>query len=189
MDISFPACIYLFSAYNASIDAIPRFSEIIRAKEKEPIVDYLTIIEPRLKDLEIGLVGSTTAVYGDIGLNELIPLSLLGEGIYKLFGLLVAFKEGENGVVLIDEFATGFHYSYLPKIWETLLQIAIDKNVQLFVTTHSREVIEAAYSVFKEKAPDDLLVLNLYRKDKSTHAARYDIESLEGGLETGMEVR
>ena len=189
MEISFPTSIYLFSAYNASLDAIPRLSEIIRAKEKKRIVECLKIIEPRLRDLEIGVMGKTTVVYGDIGLDVLIPLQLQGEGIYKLFGLAVAIKTAKNGSVLIDEFATGFHYSRLPKLWQTLIQLSKDANAQIFVATHSKEVVEAAYEVFKENFPDDLLVINLYRKDDSTRAATYDIESLEGALETGMEVR
>ncbi len=42
----------------------------------------------------------------------------------------------ENGVLLIDEIATGLHYEAQTEMWGLLLQTAKELNLQIFATTH-----------------------------------------------------
>ena len=59
-------------------------------------------------------------IWGDIGLPELIPLPVMGEGMTKIASLVLAIATAKGGIVLVDEIENGLHHSVLPKVWETV---------------------------------------------------------------------
>ncbi len=76
------------------------------------------------------------------GLDFAVPLESFGGGVLRDFGIILS----KDGVLLIDEFENGLHYSVQPEIWKLILTLAKRLNVQVFATTHSWDCIEA----FKE---------------------------------------
>jgi AAA15 family ATPase/GTPase len=49
----------------------------------------------------------------------------------------------ENGVLLIDEVETSIHISALQKVFSWLVKSCQKREIQLFLTTHSLEAIDA----------------------------------------------
>ena len=77
------------------------------------------------------------------GLQAPLDLTHFGDGMQRVFlmCLLVAFVE--NGVLLLDEFENAIHASLLPGLARFVHELAKEFEVQVFLTTHSDEAIEA----------------------------------------------
>lgn len=85
------------------------------------------------------------------GLNEPIPLRSLGEGMNRMFGIVLALVNARNGLLLIDEIENGLHYSVQPDLWRLVFETARRLNVQVFAATHSWDCIKA----FQQAAQGD----------------------------------
>ena len=107
----------------------------------------------------------------------------------RLAGLLLGISSVSGGVALIDEIENGFHYTVLPKLWQSLARVARQFEVQIFATTHSRECIEAAHHAFLEMGDTDFLLHRLERTNGSILVLTYDPEILKAALEAELEVR
>ena len=70
-----------------------------------------------------------------------IPLSFYGDGMKKSLSLLCAIINSRNGILLVDEFETAIHTSAMDHVFSWLLKSAIKLNVQVFLTSHSKEAI------------------------------------------------
>ncbi len=66
------------------------FGELERTKRLDEIVPALRILEPRLSSLrQIPLAGELV-VHGDIGFDELVPLTVMGDGLQRALCILLA---------------------------------------------------------------------------------------------------
>jgi AAA15 family ATPase/GTPase len=128
-------------------------------------------------------------LHGDIGLDRLVPLPLLGEGMARLASLVLAVGNAPNGIVLVDEVENGLHHSILPKVWRAVGEVARQFNTQVFATTHSLECIVAAHKAFTESEIYDFRLHRLDRVKETIRAVTYRQETLEAAIETGLEVR
>lgn len=74
-----------------------------------------------------------------------IPLDLTqyGEGMQRIFLLGTLMGLAKDGVFLIDEFENAVHTSLLKPLARMIHGLAHSLNVQVFLTTHSQEAIEA----------------------------------------------
>ena len=90
--------------------------------------------------------------------KKALPLNVYGDGMKKAVLLLSALLRARNGILLLDEFETAIHTSAMDSIFSWLLKSAIKLNVQVFLTSHSKEAIEKVL-----KSGDELQQhINLY---------------------------
>lgn len=160
-----------------------------RDGDEERFVNFTQSVDPRIKSLRPKEHTGVRMLYASIGLPELIPLPLLGEGLNRLIEIYGAIiGEGAN-IVLIDEIENGLHWKALPKVWQGIKAVVDVEDVQIFATTHSIECIQAASEIFKGP-PDDFAVHRLERRDDGEiHCITMDEETLGRMLERGWEVR
>jgi len=128
-------------------------------------------------------------VHLDIGLKRFLPLAYTGEGMVRFADVLVAIASSKNGVVLIDEFENGVHYSILDKMWEATAEFADRFNTQVFATTHSLECIRAAHSVFANREYAFRLFRLQREADRSVSAKAFSKDAIEAALKTELELR
>ncbi len=119
-----------------------------RAVNKDILNDILDFIkehiDPQLKDIRF-----TKEYIETFKVNHqsfTIDLSAFGEGLQRIFYIALQFASAENGVILIDELENGLHYTLLESFTHFIQELAIKLNVQVFLTTHSKETIEAFVS-------------------------------------------
>lgn len=80
------------------------------------------------------------------------PISVFGDGFRRVLTYALAlFRCQDGGVLLIDEIETAIHYSALREVYAWLVRACEQYNVQLFVTTHSLEAIDALLDATPEK--------------------------------------
>ena len=173
-------------------DDATRFTNLKRARQQERLLEALRTIEPRLQGLELFYDGDPPVINGDLdGLEYALPITSMGEGMRRLMSLLLAISSTPNGVVLIDEIENGLHHSGQVEVWKAIAEAARFYNVQVFATTHSYEMIQAAHEAFKELKPFDFRLFGLRRKRKSNEirAVSYDEETLDAALDMYLEMR
>ncbi len=169
---------------NAEEDA-GRYSRLRVRKQGDVLLDALRIIEPRLEQIEVNSASGRSILCGDIGLPELLPLGLMGEGMSRVARLILAIADSPGGVVLVDEIENGIHHSVLPGVWRAVDEAAVRARTQVFATTHSFECVQAASAMIG----DGLRLYRLQPDVASQPIVDYPTEALEGALENGIEVR
>jgi AAA15 family ATPase/GTPase len=176
------------NAKTISVDIAGRFNNIQIRKQSNRIINVLRQIEPSLDDLSLGADG---IIYCDIGLNRLMPVNVMGDGMFRLLSIILAISDTENGIILIDEIENGFHHSSQELLWEAIFISAKEFNVQIFATTHSIECVKAFSSSYfrKEKNTDEMRLFRIERKDDDFRVLSYDYRTLEASLESDWEVR
>ena len=90
--------------------------------------------------------------------EKALPLSSYGDGMKKALLLLSAIVSSRNGILLLDEFETAIHTSAMDSIFSWLLRSARKLNVQVFLTSHSKEAINKLLRVDATLQP----YINLY---------------------------
>lgn len=122
-------------------------------------------------------------------LAEPLPLKTMGDGITRIFQIIVALVNARNGILLIDEFENGLHWSVQPKVWETVFRLAKLLNVQVFATTHSRDCVVGFEHAWKEH-PDSGAFFRLNAKlHDEISVTPYEYGTLSDALETDVEIR
>lgn len=112
------------------------------------------------------------------GIDEPLPLKSMGDGVTRLFHIIVALVNARNGILLIDEFENGLHWSVQPKVWDIVFQLSEKLNVQVFATTHSRDCIEGFERAWNNY-PTLGAFFRLDAKDAFIKATEYTFETLE----------
>jgi len=72
-----------------------------------------------------------------------MPFSVYGDGIKKILYILNKLFASSDSILLIDEIETGLHKKYYDTLFPVVFALANKLNVQLFIATHSNEVIDA----------------------------------------------
>jgi len=163
-----------------------RIENLLVDKQMDGIIEALKEIDPKITDIHIGAAG---LVYVDIGLQKLLPINIMGDGIRRILSILAIVYEARNGVLLIDEIENGMHYSTLEILWKALLKALEIYNVQLFVTTHSHECIAALTSLYDTIEKDSVRLYRIERNDNRHRAFEYEPEMIIAGIDSCIEMR
>jgi predicted ATPase len=120
------------------------FDKITLTKKEEYVVEALKIIEPLTK--RIAFVeensGERDAVIKLSGVERVLPLRGMGDGINRVLTIILALVNADNGFLLVDEFENGLHYTVQEQLWSIIFKLSKKLNVQVFVTTHSEDCIK-----------------------------------------------
>lgn len=167
--------------YNTSID-IERLSKLKKEKTDASVLKAIQMVDPSVNSIEIGVLGNRVVILADVGLPDRLPLQTLGAGPQRVATLATSAAAAAGGLFLIDEFDAGLHHSKLGDVWRALHTIAIDKEVQVFATTHSYECVRAAAEVLGDGEP------HFYRLQNG-QVTGYPPDVLADAIAARMEVR
>ena len=171
----------------------PLWDNISLTNLEDNVVSALQIIDSAIE--RVSLIGLQPANERRVpfvkirGGAEKFPLRSFGAGINRLFEIVLALVNATNGVLLVDEIENGLHYSVMPKVWRLILETARLLNVQVFVTTHSWECIEAFQQAATEDEESDGVLIRLQREDDNVTSTIFDERRLEIMTRRGLEVR
>lgn len=183
--VPFQAIILTSRIGNNQEDAI-RLGQLRKRKQGDLVLDALRIVEPSLLSVEDNVASGTPMIWGDIGLPELVPLPVMGEGMSRIARVILAIASVPGGIVLIDEFENGIHHSALGELWRAVFEAATQFNVQVFATTHSFECACAAQASLNE---DSILLHRLERGKDIARCVTYSSEEFDNAVAHNLEVR
>jgi predicted ATPase len=158
------------------------------------VINSLKLIEPKVSgvafvdDISKGRREDRIPLVKIEGIDEPLPLKSMGDGITRLFHIIVALVNARNGLLLIDEFENGLHWSVQPKVWDIIFNLSDRLNVQVFATTHSRDCIKG-FDTAWNKYPSLGAFFRLEAKDGHIKVTEYTSETLTDSIEMDVEVR
>jgi predicted ATPase len=169
------------------------FDNIALTSKEQYVVDALKIVEPKTERIAFVQVESLPARNAVIKLSEtaeILPLKSMGDGMNRMLTIILALVNVENGFLLIDEFENGLHYSVQEQLWKIIFKLAKVLNVQVFVTTHSRDCISGFEKVLN--SPENTTKGKLIRLDNvggSIKVVEFLPDELKIANEQEIEVR
>ena len=134
------------------------------------LIDFLTIFETRLSDLRLLSLSGDLTIWGRVNSHQ-IPLKLMGEGVNRFSNFAISMIAEKPKYLFIDEIENGIHHSIQKDVWKAIAAVARDPelDIQVFATTHSLEMIRAAYEAFSKSGKlDEFRYHRLYRSRKTS---------------------
>lgn len=150
------------------------------------VLEALQVVDSRLQGIEDNASSGSPMIWVDVGLSELLPLPVMGQGLTHVARLVLDATVVENGVLLVDEIENGLHHTALPDVWRAVRKAAEQFNVQIFATTHSFECVQAAHDAL---GPDGFRLHRLEVLDGTTRCVTYDDDAIDGAVRHNVEVR
>jgi predicted ATPase len=154
------------------------------------VLDWLRMLDPRIEDLAYVAArrDARMALLKFRGQGR-IPLRSMGDGLTKLFHIAIAVASASKGVLLIDEFENGLHWSVQEKLWIAIAKAAREFGVQVFSTTHSRDCIEGFAAAVGGGGPGDAAVYRLERRADDVFATNLPLINIHAAIREHEEVR
>ena len=171
-----------------SSDTIFQIDRIIKNRKKEELLKYLQIIDKDIKEIYINdeeiFVEKET-------LKEFIPISSIGDGMVLALDIITSLILIDDfRVILIDEIERGIYYKNYRKLSEIIIELCKNNpNIQLFITTHSKEFLETFNEALVETEKDNFSLFSLKNKKEKLDFVHYTSEELKDTLETGWDPR
>lgn len=159
----------------------------LTSMEKD-VLAALGIIAPGVEGLGIVKQGSIPIVK-IAGIDDPLPIRSLGDGMLRAFSIVLALVNARDGILLIDEFENGIHYTALPDLWRLIFQVARRLNVQVFATTHSWDCIEGFQKAASTDKQAEGFLIRLESKLGDIVATLFDERRLGIAIREHIEVR
>jgi len=183
---------FINSSKPTNIDLTNLYSYIQDLGKQDKFLKYLQIIDKNITRVEPQVRGeeqSFLRVTLENPKQSLIS-SELGEGTNRFIEILCTLLSNSNGTVLIDEIENGIHYTKLYDIWKAIIEIVQKENIQLFVTTHDKESIEALIKASQDMNYNQVTSIKLFRnKENQIEPSIKKFELFEYGIDMGADVR
>ncbi|MCK4564200.1 MAG: AAA family ATPase [Verrucomicrobia bacterium] len=159
--------------------------------ESDKVIEALRLLEPESLRLSFIERDGSRARVPFVKLDcfdEPVPLKSLGDGMTRILHIILSLVSCKGGVLLIDEFENGLHWSVQPKVWKMIFELAKKLDVQVFATTHSRDCVAGFHEVWEENESDGAF-LRLMREENRKPVEEYSLEQLRKSIEIDVEVR
>lgn len=179
------------------------WDEVYLNSEDQFLQEALHIINPNITSLmfvqrpdklaDNSNQGQRVAVVKLKGEAKAVPLKAMGEGMSRLLQIFLHAFFARNGYLMIDEFENGLHYSIQEEVLEKLFKLAKELDIQVFLTTHSKDTIKA-FSKVALRSPEEGRLISLGRNERDIDKGKitalvYDESDIQLIAETDMEVR
>ena len=168
------------------------WDKIALSDREKDVVEALRIIDPEI--LAVSMVGGESpprpriAIVRSRGLARPVPLRSFGDGLNRLFGIVLSLVNATDGLLLIDEFENGMHHTVQTDVWRAIFKLASMLDVQVVATSHSWDSIEAFQKAASE-TPEDGVLIRLSRKGEEIIPTFFREDELAVATREGIEVR
>lgn len=160
---------------------------------QDEIVKALKLVSPDIQ--AVSMIGGEgpgggerTAIVRSDEFSDPVPLRSFGDGVNRLFGIVLSLCNAKNGLLIVDEFENGLHYSVQVDVWKTIFRLARQLNVQVFASSHSWDCVRA-FSGAASESPEEGVLTRLTRVGETVIPATFTEEDLKVVTEYDIEVR
>lgn len=133
-------------------------TECIQRGQRADVRVAVDQLVPGVKDLVILTEEDAPIVQLEYA-DHSVPAALSGDGIHSFLRISLEFLSFQNGLLLLEEPEAHQHPAAIRQTIRAILA-AVRRDVQVVLTTHSLELIDA---LLAESSDDDLEKLSLYR--------------------------
>jgi predicted ATPase len=171
-----------------------RYSDLSKRGRAHLVLNAMSKVYPDICELSLEFVAAAPMLHASLkGREQKYPVASLSGGMNKYLSIVIAIISARSGAVVVDEIENGFYYSDQPVLMKAIMDLAVEHESQLFVTTHSYELLQSVGKVID--ANDSLKNdTTLIRLEKSNPAAPPLIHMSAGhnyaaAMESEFEVR
>ncbi len=169
---------------------VKSFAQAVKRKGgEERLEKLLQTVDERVQKVRVEPAEDGNHLMVDVGLSEMLPLSQAGQGIYRLVAIFSELIGEQPELCIIDEIENGIHHSLLEQVWTGLAAVAEEMNIQIFVTTHSQECIEAAHAAFSKRPVYDFSMVQLFRVEGTVQGKVLDQKQIEAAIAGDVDLR
>ena len=136
----------------------PLWDRVALTKRERDVVEALRLFDPNIEDFSMIGQGTPKAMVRVSNLDHPVPLSSFGDGMNRMLRIMLSLVNARGGILLVDEFENGLHYSVHPDAWRMVFKLAQNLDVQVFATTHSRDTISSFQEVAAETEDAGVLI-------------------------------
>ncbi|MGZ0080590.1 hypothetical protein CWO84_00915 [Methylomonas sp. Kb3] len=187
---------YVPSDFLSSEQLSTLWDEITLSPYENIVIKALKLIDDRIEKLafiESHQNNSRFAIVKTKDVENRIPLSSMGDGMSRILQLILSVFPAKDGILLIDEFENGLHYSVQEEVWRIIFQLAKELNIQVFATTHSWDCIES-FTKTAIESPGDGILLKVSRSKLTSDNGKiittvYDEAELQTITASELEIR
>jgi AAA15 family ATPase/GTPase len=160
------------------------YSSIIKDELEDRLDSYIREFDRNIEKFRIINSQPYCKKNGDFyNLNE------FGDGLGKFIYFIMILLSQKDSIILLDEIENGIHYTQLDRLWEIILTISKQQNVQVFATTHSKECIESYARVAKKLEDEEIAFIELCKREEEIKAFVYPYDWFIDEIEQEHEVR
>ena len=171
----------------------PLWDNISLTPKEDYVIEALRIIDPSISAVSMiggqSIRSTRTAVVRSENFGRRIPLRSFGEGMNRLFSIILSLVNVSGGVLLIDEFENGMHYSVQVDAWRMVFRLAQELNVQVLATTHSIDCVAGFRQAAAELEQVDALLARIDRLGDLMRVVEYTEDDLLVAINQRIEVR
>jgi len=179
-------------SYQTNRNQVRSQSKTIFEDDSPGVLELLRDFDTDIEGIDLAsFAGDRPAVYLKHRRLGIAPLSIFGDAMRRSVLLAATLPRLRNGgILLIDEVETGVHVSALGRVFEWLVASARRLGVQVFVTTHSLEALDALISAPSISPEEDVVVFHLTQLEGATQCKRFAGDLLHRlRFERGLDVR
>ena len=192
LDFFVPKKVDLAVNYISPVDHSKAFEldDILRDNElHEEMIAILREFDDSIIDVVSVGNGSLSYMIRSKKHSKVLPLNFYGDGMRKALLMLSSMLGSKNGILLLDEFETAIHTSAMDHIFSWLLNSAIKLNVQVFLTSHSKEAINKVLRC-DESISDKISYYTLFSYEGKNLVRRLSCsEAIKLQDQGGMDIR
>ena len=145
--------------------------ESIAAGTKPQLIEFIRDrVDAGLRNIELADRFNRFLVPHD-DFEKAPDLAAFGEGVRRVFEIGLLFADVRGGVLLVDEFENAIHTELLAEFTRLVQDLAVELNVQVFLSTHSKEAIDAFVS--NEQRTNDVVGYAISRNGGNVAVRRY----------------
>lgn len=171
-------------------ELVLRFAQAVRQKGgEERIEGLLRQVDGRIRKVRVAPASDGNQLMVDLGLSEMLPISQVGQGIYRLVAIFSELIGDNPQMCIIDEIENGIHHSMLEQVWTGIATAAEQLDIQVFATTHSQECIEAAHAAFAKRPEYDFGIVQLFRMENGPQGRVLDRRLIEAAITGEIDLR
>ena len=165
-----------------------RFSQVVQDGNEEKIVAAIREVYKNISDLRLVSPVTGNVLLANIDGIGRLPISSVSGGINKYLTILTTLACSQHNVVLVDEVENGIYFTDLEKAWRGMLSACRESDSQLFLTTHSRECLNALAPVLEEHFQEFSLI-RTETISGSILPVQFSGEEMLASLKQGFEIR
>ncbi len=144
----------------------------LEAGTKAKVIDFIKAhLDPRMTNIELADKFNRFLVSHQ-DFDHAPDLSSFGDGMRRIFEVGLLFAGVQGGVLLIDEFENAIHTALLVPFTRMVQELAAELDVQVFLTTHSKEALDAFTG--NGYRTDDVAGYAIFRGDDGIGVRRFD---------------
>jgi len=163
------------------------YSKIIENRLENKIDEFVNKFDSSLDSFRIISSEAKCSLKTD---GKFYNINEFGDGLHKYVTFICLLYGIKNTVVFIDEMENGIHYSQFDDLWNIILTISKERNIQIFITTHSKELIDSYNRITKKLNDKDTSFIEFGKdKDNNIKANVMDFEEFNRNIEIGNGVR